>query len=265
MYSVVIVEDSHLLRQGMVLTFDWDALSCRVVGDAESGLEGLAMIEKTQPDIVITDIRIPDLNGLEMIRNLREAGNTSVFILISAYNEFAYAQKAIRYNVSEFLVKPFENDELVHAVVRAAKQVDAQRNVEFLSGRIKGLEADKAVLYDGYVADDGDFKSRYVQAAIEYISENYQKNIGVGDIALALSISESYLSKVFKQGKGIPVGEYLINVRIAQACRLLSQVDMRVHEIAEAVGYTDQRYFSVVFKRVTGLTPNEFRKKHRTR
>ncbi|MDL2257701.1 response regulator [Eubacteriales bacterium OttesenSCG-928-K08] len=264
MYSVVIIEDSTLLRQGMILTFDWHGLSCEVVGDADNGLDGLSIIRELKPDIVITDIRMPAVDGLEMIEKLREEGSKAFFILISAYNEFEFAQRAIRFGVTEFLVKPFANADLVRALECAATQVEEQRRLEDLHDRVERMEQDKLTAFGSYVPEEGGIKAKYVQMAVTYIEENYAQNIGVSQVADFLSMSEGHLSKVFKEVCGCTVGDYIIKHRVAEACRRLVRVGARVNEVAQEVGYNDQRYFSVVFKRTMGMTPHEFRSKYRT-
>ena len=261
MCRVVLVEDSNILRQGMIRTFDWKAASCRVVGDADNGQDGLALIRQVQPDIVITDIRMPVIDGLEMIRRLREEGSKAVFILISAYDEFSFAQQAIRYGVTEFLVKPFANAEFVRALGRAVAQARNLRQLESLHGRVERMEQER--LYGPYVPEEGGLKGKYVQMAVDFIKARYASGISVGQIAEHLSMSEGHLSKVFKEIQGCTVGEYMTEYRISEACKLLAQAGMRVNEAAEAVGYSDQRYFSVVFRRVMGMTPNEFRNRFR--
>ena len=261
MYRVVLVEDSNLLRQGMIRTFDWKAASCQVAGDADNGQDGLALIRQIQPDIVITDIRMPVIDGLELIRQLREENSKAFFILISAYDEFEFAQRAIRYGVTEYLVKPFANAEFVRALGRAVAKVEELRQLEYLHGRVEQMEQER--LYGSFVPEEGGLKGKYVQMAIEFIKARYASSISVGQIAEHLSMSEGHLSKVFKEIQGCTVGEYITKHRISEACKLLTRVSMRVNEAAEAVGYSDQRYFSVVFKRAMGMTPNEFRNRFR--
>jgi len=252
MYSVVIIEDSVLLRQGMILTFDWRAMNCFVAGEADNGEDGLALIKQMQPDIVITDIRMPGMDGLEMIETLRACGSEAVCIVVSAYNEFDYAQRAIRFGVAEFLVKPFEMSELCRALQCAAKRVDRIRQVQ-------QIEEKKIVLFGDFLAEEGDLKGKYAEQAVTFIKEHFAEDVGVADIADALNMSESHLSRVFKESMGYTLGEYLVSYRMSVACEMLPDVNLRISEVARRIGYSDQRYFSVVFKRIVGMTPNAYR------
>lgn len=260
MYKVVLVEDSKLLRTGMKFTFDWDALDCEIIGDAENGQEGLKLVRQTQPDIVITDIRMPGIDGLEMIGQLNSEGNSAVFIIISAYSDFNYAQQAVRYGVADYLVKPFTDAEMVSSLEAACSRVEERRQELLLSQRLETVEKSKLIAFSSYLSsEEGNIKREYARKAIQFIKEHYAENIQVPLIANALKVSESHLSKVFKETMHNTIGEYLTQYRIKEACRLLKNTDYRVNEVSEKVGYTDQRYFSVTFKRIMGVTPGNFR------
>ena len=260
MYKVVLVEDSKILRIGMKFTFDWDSLDCEIIGDAGNGQEGLKLIRQTQPDIVITDIRMPGLDGLEMIGQLNTEGNSAVFIIISAYSDFSYAQQAVRYGVADYLVKPFTDAEMINSLKTACTRVEERRQELLLSQRLETVEKSKLIAFSSYLSgEEGMVKRDYAQRAIQYIKEHYAENIQVHSIANALKVSESHLSKVFKETMHNTIGEYLTQFRIKEACRLLKNPDNRINEVSEQVGYMDQRYFSVTFKRIMGVTPGNFR------
>lgn len=252
MYQIVIIEDSKILRQGMVLTYDWAAQDCRIVGEADNGEDGLALIRKTNPDIVITDIRMPGCDGLDMIEALRKENNETVCIVISAYDEFEYAQRAMQLGVQEFLVKPFENAELNTVLARSIQRVEQIR-------QYRQIEKQQRMLSGDYVAKEGDLRARYAEQAAAYIREHYAENIAVQDIANALSMSESHLSRVFRESMDCTLGEYIAKYRISIACELLKDVRLRVSQVAARVGYPDSRYFSVIFRRIVGMTPNSYR------
>lgn len=260
MYRVVLVEDSKILRIGMMYTFDWDSLDCEITGDAENGQEGLKLIRETQPDIVITDIRMPGMDGLEMIGLLNAEGSGTVFIIISAYSDFSYAQQAVRYGVTDYLVKPFTDAEMINSLKLACAKAEERRQETLLNQRLETVEKSKLIAFSSYLSgEEGKIKRDYTQRAIRYIKEHYTENIQVPSIAGALKVSESHLSKVFKETMHYTIGEYLTQFRIKEACRLLKNPDNRINEVSEKVGYTDQRYFSVTFKRIMGVTPGSFR------
>ena len=132
MYNVVIVEDEELVRRGIVTAVNWASVDCAVVGEAAGGTEGIAVIRSSHPDIVVTDIRMPGMDGLEMLRRLREEGCEAKFILLTAYSDFAYAQTAVKLGASDYLLKPFHDGELEAAVARIIEKSQPR------SGRARG-------------------------------------------------------------------------------------------------------------------------------
>mgnify|MGYP001114510986 CR=1 FL=1 len=95
MNRVVVVEDETMARKGIILTIDWSALGCVIVGEAANGEEGAALVERLSPDIVVTDVKMPRMDGVEMIAKLRENGCQAKFIILTAYSDFKYAQSAL--------------------------------------------------------------------------------------------------------------------------------------------------------------------------
>ncbi|SDC52117.1 Two-component response regulator, YesN/AraC family, consists of REC and AraC-type DNA-binding domains [Paenibacillus sp. UNCCL117] len=122
--KVVVIDDKPLIRQSIVQTIDWDKLHCEVVGQAEDGIEGKRVILEQQPDILITDIKMPGLSGLDLAEHLKEIRPASKTILITGYQDFEYAQRAIRIGVMDFIVKPIRNAELQVAISSAVKELD---------------------------------------------------------------------------------------------------------------------------------------------
>lgn len=243
MMKVVVVEDEALVRRGIVLTVDWAGVDCAVVGEAADGMEGLEVIRESQPDLVVTDIKMPRLDGLEMVRQLREEGNRAHVIILTAYSDFSYAQAALKLGAVDFLLKPFQDGELEEAVTRLKSRVGPS------GPQAPGLE----------VPEEG--KSKYVMEALRYIAGHYNDpDISVSSVAWDLGISEGHLSHVFKKETSRTLGSYLTDYRIHMAMELLRDCRNKVYEVAEQVGYRDITYFSSTFKRVAGLSPSEYQK-----
>ena len=116
MLKVLVVEDEEMIRKGIVLAVDWAALDCVVVGEASNGAQALEAVERYDPSLIITDLKMPVMDGLEMLRQLRERGNNAFVIILTAYDSFAYAQAALRLGAVDFLLKPFHDGELEQAV-----------------------------------------------------------------------------------------------------------------------------------------------------
>lgn len=240
--KVLVVEDEEMIRKGIVLAVDWAAMDCVVVGEAANGVEALEAVERLNPSLIITDLKMPRMDGIEMLRCLRDRGNHVYVIILTAYDSFTYAQSALRLGAVDFLLKPFHDGDLEQAVTALRRRMGgAEREEPALPGLKKGD------------------KSKYVLEAMDYIGKHYQDpNISISDIALDLGISEGHLSRTFKKETDYTLLNYLTRYRIHKAMELLRDCRVKVYEVAAQVGYRDITYFSATFKRVTGLTPSEY-------
>lgn len=246
MLKVLVVEDEEMIRKGIVLTIDWAALDCMVVGEAANGEEGLEAAERLEPTLIITDLKMPKMDGLEMIRHLREKGNQVYVIILTAYDSFSYAQTAIRLGAVDFLLKPFHDGELEQAVMTLHQHMEEKK------------KASTEMLAPDTGLKKGD-KSKYVLQAMDYIGKHYaEPDISVGEIADDLEISEGHLSHLFKKETGDTLLHYLTRYRIHKAMELLKDCRLRVYEVAEQVGYRDITYFSATFKKIVGISPSEY-------
>ncbi len=257
MIKLIIADDEQLVRKGLVLTTDWNRYGCEVVGEASNGLEGYELIKKTKPSLVITDVRMPGLDGIRMIEQLKRDGIKSEFIVISGYSEFEYAKQALKLGVTDFLVKPIEDTELSEALTKACKIISEKERIGKLESQIENADR-MFLLFKEYTGGTGE-GSHYVSRAIKYITANYKNDISIKTAADSLFISESYLSRLFKSEVGQTFGDYLTYYRIKMACKLLESPNVKIYSVANLIGYRDQRYFSVIFKKLVGLTPKEFR------
>lgn len=123
MIRVLMVDDEPLVRRGIVAGVDWAALGCEVVGEAQSGEEGLALARKLKPELIITDIRMPKMDGITMMNLLREEGCAAHCIVLTAHSDFEYARGALLFGADDYLLKPFRDQELTHAVARVCRKM----------------------------------------------------------------------------------------------------------------------------------------------
>lgn len=124
MYSVFLVEDEYVIREGIKNLVDWETLGFEFVGEAADGELAWPMIQKKRPDIVITDIKMPFIDGLEMSRMIKKAYPNTVIIILSGYDEFEYAREAIKIGVNQYLLKPLSKNQLIEILVEIKKQKD---------------------------------------------------------------------------------------------------------------------------------------------
>ena len=222
---------------------DWAALDCVVVGEAADGLQALKAVERYDPSLIITDLKMPNMDGIQMMEALRARGSRAYVIILTAYDSFTYARSALRLGAVDFLLKPFHDGELEAAVIKLRRRMEAER-----SGTAPALPERKK----------GD-KSKYVLQAMDYIGQHYgDQNISVGEIAQHLGLSESHLSHLFRKETDYTLLNYLTRYRIHKAMELLRDCRVKVYEVAQQVGYKDITYFSATFKKVVGISPSEY-------
>ena len=250
MYKVVVIDDETLVRKGIVLETDWNALNCMVVAEAANGLEGIEAVHKYQPDLLICDIKMPKMDGISMLRQLREEENDISVIFLTAYGEFEYAQNALKLLASDYLLKPFQDGELEETVRRVVGKIGEKQN--------RNTQKDSEDKIPALVLPSGD-KSKYVMKALDYINEHYMEpDISVGTIAEMIGISKDHLSHTFKKETEYTVMAYITRFRMRAAMKLLGDCSTKVYEVAEQVGYRDIAYFSSTFKKIVGVTPSEY-------
>lgn len=261
MYKVVVVEDEKRVRQGIVMGTDWSKINCIVMGEAANGEEGIKIIRKCRPDIVVTDIRMPKMTGLEMIQAIQEDELHPYVIFLTAYDDFAYAQQALKMGAVDYLLKPFKDGQLEDAVlnVLAKNKRDAERREQW-GGELRDELREE--LSGELRLDRGD-KSKYIMDAIAYVEQNYgNPNISVGAIAESLGISEGHLSFLFRKETDSTLMAYVTKCRMRAAMNLLKNYRYKVYEIAEQVGYRDITYFSKTFKKYVGISPSEYQNRY---
>lgn len=255
MWKVLVVDDEAFVRRGIVMEIDWASLGCMVAAEASNGLEGLEAVRKYSPDLIICDIRMPKMNGIDMLKQLRQEGSRIPVIFLTAYSEFEYARDALKLLAADYILKPFEDGELEAAVLRVKKNLDLEQERERNAGSENG---EPGMGMGELVLKPGD-KSKYIMEAIAYIAGHVkEESISVKTIADSLGISEGHLSHLFKKETDYTVAAYITRYRMKEAMKLLSNCRYKVYEVAEMVGYRDVTYFSSSFKKIVGVSPSEY-------
>ena len=235
MKTIVIVEDELRIRMGLARLIEKLDIGARVIGEASDGVEGLRLIRDLEPDIVITDIRMPRSDGLEMIRKAKEMRLFPKFVILSGYAEFSYAQKAIQLGVTEYLLKP--------TTISAVRELFAK----LIPAKVAESTSEEGKAY-----------SPVIRRMTEEIRMDYGKKLGLEVFADKYHVTPQYLSNLFTKETGSTFSEYLRQVRLEKAKELLLTTDMKVYEVACAVGYPDQKYFSKVFREYTQMPARQF-------
>ena len=240
MYKVVVVEDEKRVRQGIIMGTDWSKINCIVMGEAGNGEEGVEIIRKCRPDIVVTDIRMPKMMGIEMIERVYEYGLEPYVIFLTAYDDFAYAQQAVKLGAADYLLKPFKDGELESTISKIIEKNrrDAQRKEQ------KNQELR---------LDPGD-KSKYIMDAIAYVDVNYANP--------NISVRAGHSSHLFRKETDSTLMVFVTKKRMRVAMSLLQDYRHKVYEVAEQVGYRNITYFSATFKKYVGVSPSEYQNRY---
>jgi len=257
MYKVLLVEDEEMIRKGLRFTFDWLGADCVVIGEAENGEEGLEKIRLLKPDIVIVDVNMPLMDGISMIEHSTAEASCS-YIILSGYNEFRLAKDAIRLGVTEYLLKPLEQDQLQSALGRAKEQVEMKRGyAEMLTRRDGHIEKTQAS-----VVQLPSKSSHYVSKMIQYVQEHYAEKIGIQDLVKLLGVSATYLNTKFKSETTYTFNDFLNRYRIQRSMELLQRGEDKVYAIAVDTGFKDYKYFIAIFKKYADCTPGQYQEKY---
>ncbi|GHT77384.1 hypothetical protein FACS1894130_01500 [Spirochaetia bacterium] len=407
MYKLFIVDDEYEVIEGLRIAINWNEYEIEVCGDASNGAEAFDRIRELAPDILIIDMNMPIMGGIELMEKTKNAGIDTKFIILSGYDDFSYAQKAISLGASKYLLKPCRVQDILKAVLEVKELLEEQRHQERLMDQYKAQFMNNAhvlkdllltrildgktlirdevlqeeihlygiflldmnstvilyktegnayyqeiipfietefkkkdlpnevlvykgglvsicssacsrdmlnvILYritkmvmdtfsvhmtvvvgyevaelDGlsrcykkcreamdtksflcideiiFLDDRGDEKkdvktNKLIEASIEYIKNNYADDIKLETVANKIFITSGYLSILFKQTTGINFLDYLHRYRIQVSKDLMRDVRRKVYEIAYMVGYQDEKYFSRIFKKFTGLSPRQYR------
>ncbi len=245
MLQLLIVDDSKWTREGLAQVIDWSALNIEIAGTCSNALSACELLESKHIDILITDIKMIGMDGLELTEHVHNAYPHIKIILISAYREFDYAYKAVQLGVSGYILKPIDSEEMLKT--------------------IKSVLADHPQTTTASDPTDNSVSSveKIVVAAKTYIDQHiYEQDMSLNDIAIELHINYYYLSKCFKKGEGISFTKYVTNKRLQIASELLSDTNLHIYEICERIGM-DPKNFHALFRKKFNVTPQEYRKSHK--
>lgn len=358
--NVIIVEDQPNFRKGLVKMLESQVLGWKVVGEAGNGQDALALVHRVKPDLVLTDIRMPVMDGMEFTGHLRESYPDMMVIVITAYRHFEYAQAAVRHGALDLLVKPCTEEDIRTVLGKASRHIQARESrrqtglsgsnqpvaegqlalnqagikeleLQLMSGILQGqagyvqqqlrkmvgelrqLSPDEAALraltlsagLHGTVRkqfpdlDDGSLAAAArnmpaangaagdivgwageqaesfirlleqwqasksdtaIEKALKYIEEHYDKACRLTDVADRVNLNPSYFSVMFKKAVGDSFTNYVNRVRMDKAAVLLRSTDLKIFEVACAVGFDEPNYFTNVFKQQYRMSPKEYRR-----
>lgn len=267
-YKILVVDDELIEREGICFLLNTFYYPLEVV-TKNNGRAAVEYIKGNPVDIICSDIKMPFMDGLEFCRIARSMYPTVKIILLTAYNDFEFAKKAIKAKVDDYILKPVVVDEFTDIISQIINDLDEQKkeeeNINLCISQFKkfqNISALKEILpyvnsdeYNESLASD----NFAVKKVLSIIESEYASNITLGELAGSVYFSRGYLTSIFKKEVGLSISQYTTMLRMEKAQKLLLQTNYKINDIAQAVGYNDTSYFGVIFKRTFGMTPAKIR------
>lgn len=246
-YRLLIADDEQQIRDGICCCVPWERENITVAALAESGAQALQLLMQLKPDAAIIDVNMPDISGLEVIQRAIAAGITdTAFLVLSGYDQFAYVQRALQLHADNYLLKPCSPEDLLASVKKALLEHSHEPDV------FSHRNTPQAPILKT--------KQSAVDAAVTYIEAHYRQMLSLESVAEAVGVSAPYLSSLFSKERKWSFVDCVNITRIEAAKQLLDAGVIGNYEIAAAVGFSSEKYFSRVFKKYTGFTVQEYRK-----
>ena len=252
MYHILVAEDEAIERKVLCKLLRKHFGELCAIHEAKTGREAVELFRQHRPQAAILDIEMPGLSGLEAARQIRESGVPCMILFLTAFDKFSYAREAVSLHALDYLLKPYEEQELILSVEEALNLYDrlGRSGERFLACCPETpKEEDLAAQRQGLIRENIE----------RYIREHYSSELSMQDVARAMNYSEAYFCKLFKQCFKVNFSAWLNEFRVEKAKEMLLHTQLSVREVSTACGYADANYFARVFKRVTGKTPSEYR------
>ncbi|KAF0815673.1 MULTISPECIES: response regulator transcription factor [unclassified Cytobacillus] len=241
--KAIIVDDEQHVREGLMLLGEWSRFGIDTIMEAADGNEAIKLIKEHRPEIIFTDMSMPKRDGISLLKWIHSSDLSSKTIVVSGYDDFDYMRNAICYKSFDYILKPIDPDILNEILERAINEWNQQNT---------SLEC----------TQEQNRELNVIQQIEQFLLESYNKDINLQEIADRFYLSREYISRKFKQEYQATITDFITNVRISKAKELLLNPKLKIYEIAFQVGYQDEKYFSKVFKKTEGISPNEYRSMH---
>lgn len=240
MYQLIIIDDEPKIAEGIAMLFPWEESGFHVAATFTSAVQALEYLRAEKADVVLSDIQMPDLSGIELCRELQDTGVEVV--LFSSHQDYEYFRSAIQLGVTDYLLKPISYPKLLECFTKIRERLDAERHVE-------------QEMPQGYY-------EQILSRVEAYLSANLQ-NATLGRCSERVNLSPTYLSRIIKERTGKTFSDRLMQLRMEKARELLNNPDYKGYDIAYDLGYDNPKNFSRAFKNYWGCSPREYRQQRK--
>ncbi|MFD0824058.1 response regulator transcription factor [Neobacillus sp. M.A.Huq-85] len=251
MYKLLIADDELEIRNGLSHYFPWNEIGFEVVSQVSNGLEVIQYLSEHTVDVILSDIRMPIMSGIDMAKELYYQKSPIKIIFLSGYKEFEYAQAALNFGVKNYILKPTKYNELVNVFTMIKGELDQEKQsvspMPFITDRTVNQTEET-------------FESDKIIVKIKnYVWENFQDATLEGASQM-VHMNPNYISKYFKDKTGENFSDFVVGVRMKKAAELIKEMNHKIYEISEAVGYSNSKNFTRTFRKYFGKSPREFMK-----
>ncbi|MCM3746980.1 response regulator [Paenibacillus pasadenensis] len=247
-YKLLIVDDEWMVSDSLRTMEEWQERNIEVIGTASNGEEAIQRLETEHVDFMITDIQMPDMDGLQLLQHVYENNPGLQVVVISGHTEFSYAHTALKYKAKGYVLKPLDTDELLGIID------------EMIAAH--ALKGSAAAEPEPVEAGSLTYQESVVQRAKTFIQAHLDQPISLADAAEEVHLTAHYFGQMFKAVTGETYLSYLTKMRMDKACELLKNPELKLYDICRQVGYVESNYFSKVFYKTKGQLPKEFRQEH---
>lgn len=248
MSVVVLIVEDELLEQEFLRSVVMDELSSEdTLLTCESGIEAIELAKQHRPDMIFMDVRIPELDGISVIEEIRKFLPETCISVLTAYSDFSYAQKSVSLRVFEYLLKPIKPTDFKQVFCRMLDEVqkksaptEAEPEKENPKPKIE--------------------RQYFIEESLKYIQDHFKERLTLESVASKVFVNPKYFSHVFKREMGVSFTEYVIRLKIEFACKLLETTNYHAYRISIECGFSDPSYFNRVFCAQMNMTPQTYRK-----
>lgn len=248
MYQLFVVDDEHEIRNGLCNYFPWEKIGYKIAGQAENGKKALDFIICHHVDVLLCDIKMPVMSGIELAKEIKERNLNVKVIFLSAYKDFEYAKKALEYKALNYIVKPTKYNEILNVFSKLSTELDNEKREKEID---KGeSEIDKNIT----------FHNRIIRNIKTYVTSHYG-DASLEEAADLVHMNPFYLSKFFKDKTGENFIDFILRIKMKKALELLNDVSYKTYDISRLLGYSSPKNFTRTFKKYYGFTPSNYRNK----
>lgn len=252
--KIMIVDDEKLLRNGFRYMTNWAEKGVTIVGDAINGQDALDKLPLLQPDIVISDIKMPVMDGVTLVKEIKRLYPHISIVMLSSHDDYDYVRESMRLGASDYLLK---------ATIDVNELYDILQRLYVAPSQGTSDELDTCNSENSLTVAHTTSSTQLIKSIIQYIEEHYTENISLSSIAKTFFMNKNYLCNLFKTETETTINEYIASLRIEKAKSLMRAKTTSLSQISYQVGYQNHTYFDRVFKRKTGFSPSEYMKLYR--